>query len=182
MLNIIVSGKELWDEKREEFIPAAKDQVLTLEHSLVSLEKWEAKWNEPFLSNKAMTRVKTIDYIRCMTLTQNVPDETYLRISNKNINEVNNYIQLPMTATTFRETRKPPSRQRFITAELIYYWMIVNNIPFECRKWHLNRLLTLIRLCNEENNPNKKKMPLNDVMRSNAALNAARRKAWNSTG
>ena len=184
MLTILVSGSELWNEKTETFLPETKDTTLTLEHSLVSLAKWECKWNKSFLSSKNRSRAEMIDYIRCMTLTQNVDPETYFRISNKNLNEVHAYIDLPMTAATFFDRSKDPVRKpnKIITAETIYFWMINNNIPFECQKWHLNRLLALIRFCNIENNPNKKKMPANEILRSNAALNAARRKAWNTTG
>lgn len=182
MLPITVSGQELWNEKLEMFLPGTKDQVLILEHSLVSLAKWESKWNKSFLSTKQKNRAETIDYIRCMTLTQNVDPETYLRISSKNIREVNKYISLPMTAATFHERQLSASKKKIITAETIYWWMIVNNIPFECQKWHLNRLLALIRFCNIENDPKKKKMTQNEIYRSNAEINAARKKAWNTTG
>lgn len=182
MLSLHVSGKELWNERTQEFIPETKDKILSLEHSLVSLAKWECKWNKPFLSSKRKSRVETIDYIRCMTLTQNVDDVTWLRISNKNISEVNKYIDLPMTAAVFYDAEKHTGGKKIITAENIYYWMIVNDIPFECQKWHLNRLLALIRFCNIQNDPKKKKMSLNETMRTNAELNAARKKAWNTTG
>ena len=183
MLSILVSGREMWNEKTEEFIPPAKDQMLSLEHSLVSVAKWECKWNKSFLSTKQKTRAEMLDYIRCMTLTQNVDPDVYLRISNKNIKDIYRYIDLPMTAAIFNERQKAPPSRKIITAETLYYGMIVNNIPFDpCQKWHLNRLMALIRFCNIENDPKKKKMPQNEIMRSNAALNAARKKAWNTTG
>lgn len=183
MLSLRVSGRELWNEKTQEFIPETKDRILSLEHSLVSLAKWECRWNKPFLSAKGKSRAETIDYIRCMTLTQNVDDETWLRISNKNITDVNKYIDLPMTAAVFYDSEQHSGRKKIITAETIYHWMIINNIPFDpCQKWHLNRLLALIRFCNIENDPKKKKMSLNETMRTNAELNAARKKAWNTTG
>lgn len=184
MLQLLISGRELWNEKTETFLPETKDRELTLEHSLVSLSKWESKWNKSFLSTKNKTRAETIDYIRCMTLTQNVEPEVYFRISGKNIREVNDYISLPMSAAIFNEREQEIKKSRkLITSETIYWWMIVNNIPFDpCQKWHLNRLLALIRFCNIENNPNKKKMSNNEIYRSNAAINAARRKAWNTKG
>ena len=180
MLTIKVSGKEQWNERTEEFI-SGKDQVLTLEHSLVSLSKWESKWNKPFLSKKEKTYEETVDYIRCMTLTQNVDPIVYVCLSPENIKEVNNYISLPMTATTFYEEQNGKTSRETVTAELIYYWMISLNIPFECQKWHLNRLLTLIRVCSIKNQPSKK-MSRREILNRNAALNAARRKQLNSTG
>lgn len=180
MLTIIVSGEERWNEETEEFV-FGKDQVLTLEHSLVSLSKWESKWNKPFLSKKAKTFEETVDYIRCMTLTQNVDPEVYKRISEKNIKEVNDYISLSMTATTFSNEQNKRLNNGIVTAEIIYYWMISLNIPFECQKWHLNRLLTLIRVCSIKSQP-EKKMSQRDVMNKNAALNAARRSQMNTKG
>ena len=180
MLRITIPATEMWDDKNEEFV-STKEQTLQLEHSLVSLSKWESKWCKPFLTKGSKTVEETIDYIRCMTLTQNVDPTVYSRLTNANIIEVNRYIEAPMTATWFSEdtTRKP--NREVITAELIYYWMISLNIPFECQKWHLNRLLTLIRVCNVKNQP-PKKMSKRDIMSRNAALNAARRRQLNSKG
>lgn len=180
MLTIKVSGKEQWNEKTEEFI-SGKDQVLSLEHSLVSLSKWESKWNKPFLSKTSKTYEETIDYIRCMTLTQNVDLNIYLCLSKENIEAINEYISLPMTATTFYENKNAKQNHETVTSELIYYWMITLNIPFECQKWHLNRLLTLIRVCSIKNQP-AKKMSRREILSRNSALNAARRKQLNSTG
>lgn len=184
MFHLLIYGYELWNDNTETFLPEIKNQIITLEHSLVSLAKWECKWNKSYLSTKKKTREEMIDYIKCMTLTQNVDPEIYLRISGKNIKDVNDYISLPMTAAIFNEKEnKTSNKGKQITAETIYWWMTLNNIPFDpCQKWHLNRLLALIRFCNIENNPNKKKMSQSEVYRSNSALNAARRKALNSTG
>ena len=126
--------------------------TILLEHSLVSLAKWESHWKKPFLSKDQKTRAETIDYIRCMTLTANVNREFYNTLTQENINAVNAYINDSMTATTFYDggKTKSPSRE-IITAELIYYWMVSLQIPFECQNWHLNRLLTLIRVCNIKN-------------------------------
>lgn len=180
MLEITIPATELYDEKNQEFINV-KEQTLRLEHSLVSLAKWESKWNKPFLSKVPKTAEETIDYIKCMTLTQNVDPIVYTFISNENIMKINNYIDSPMTATTFTEDPNSKPNREQITAELIYYWMIALEIPFECQKWHLNRLLTLVRICNIKNQP-AKKMSKQDVMARNAALNAARRKQLNSKG
>lgn len=180
MLEITIPATELYDEKNQEFINV-KEQTLRLEHSLVSLAKWESKWNKPFLSKVPKTAEETIDYIKCMTLTQNVDPIVYTFISNENIMKINKYIDSPMTATTFTEDPNSKPNREQITAELIYYWMIALEIPFECQKWHLNRLLTLVRICNIKNQP-AKKMSKQDVMARNAALNAARRKQLNSKG
>lgn len=181
MLIVTVPGEELYDERTQEFFNNP-EQTLQLEHSLVSLSKWEAKWQKPFLTNEEKTTEETIDYIRCMTITQNVKPDVYIRLmkSSSIINEINSYISSPMTATTFSDNKKGSSRE-IVTSELIYYWMISLNIPMECQKWHLNRLLTLIRVCNIKNEP-PKKMGKGDLIRRNAALNASRRSKLNSRG
>lgn len=180
MLEIYIPPTELWDESKLEFI-ILKGQTLKLEHSLVSLSKWESKWHKPFLTKQAKTTEETIDYIKCMTLTQNVDPAIYNSITNDIFMEVNRYIENPMTATTFYNDHSKGGGKETITAELIYYWMIALNIPFECQKWHLNRLLTLIRVCNIKNQP-PKKMSKRDMLSRNAALNAARRKQLNTKG
>lgn len=181
MLEIVIPATEYWDEQKEEFVNT-KEQTLQLEHSLLSLSKWEMKWNVPFLSKADKTPEQTIDYIKCMTLTQNVSPDVYTRLTKENIIQINDYIAAPMTATTFSdEKKKGKSSSEQVTAELIYYWMVALQIPFECQKWHLNRLLTLVRVCDIKNQP-PKKMSKRDVMSRNAALNAARRKQLNTTG
>lgn len=174
---------EQWDEIKEEFIPAVC-RTIQLEHSLVSLSKWESKWHKPFLSKVEKTAEETEDYIKCMTITQNVDPEIYKHLSSENIRSVNKYIKDPMTATWFSEDKTKPKGRNSgeqVTAEIIYYWMVTLNIPLECQKWHLNRLLTLIRVCNIKNQP-PKKMSKKEVMARQAALNAARRKQFNSKG
>ena len=180
MLRITIPSTEFWDEAKQEFV-YTKAQTLQLEHSLVSLSKWESRWNKPFLTKQKKTLEETIDYVKCMTLTQNVKPEVYNYLTNSNINEVNRYIALPMTATQFFEEKKSPGSKEQITAELVYYWMVVLNIPFECQKWHLNRLLMLIRICNAENKPPKKRSK-RDLYRHHAEVNAANRKKFNSKG
>ena len=176
MLPIIIPSSEVWDEEREEFV-YVKEQTIMLEHSLVSLQKWEAKWKIPFLDNKQKTHEQYIDYIRCMTISPKVDPNTYRFLSAQNILEIDQYIGDSMTATWFSKDKKKKSgKQRAVTAELIYYWMIAFNIPYECRKWHLNQLLALIEVCEEESKqPEKKSRKQNlDYTR---ALNQARRKA-----
>ena len=181
MLQITIPSRDdLWDESKGEF-GTSKEQKLVLEHSLVSLSKWESKWCKPFLSKQEKTTEETIDYIRCMTLTQNVDPEVYNFLTDDNIRDVNAYIEAPMTATWFSNSNTGKQNREQITAELVYYWMIALNIPFECQKWHLNRLLTLIRVCEVKNSP-PKKMSRRELLNRNAALNAARRKQLNSKG
>jgi hypothetical protein len=180
MLQIRIPSVEQWDASRNQFV-YTKEQTLTLEHSLVSISKWESKWCKSFLTNEKKTTDETIDYIKCMTLTQNVNPDVYNHLTNENISQVNKYIQAPMTATTFRDDGKRGRSRERITSELIYYWMIALNIPFECQKWHLNRLLTLIKVCNVKNKP-PKKMSKKQVINQYNAINAARRKRLNSTG
>jgi len=180
MLRITIPAVEQWDEAKQEFI-YTKEQTLSLEHSLVSISKWESKWCKPFLTKQEKTFEETLDYIKCMTLTQNVDPEVYNYLTNENIKEINEYIGAPMTATYFSDEKTSKTSREQVTAELIYYWMIAFNIPFECQKWHLNRLLTLIKVCSIKNQPPKKRSK-KDIMSRNAALNAARRKRLNTKG
>lgn len=180
MLEITIAERELFDEIKQEFV-TIKGQTLKLEHSLVSISKWESKWNKPFLGPEEKTFDETIDYIKCMTLTQNVNPDIYKYISTDTIQEVNDYIAAPMTATTFSKDSKGGGGREIITSELIYYWMVALNIPFKCERWHLNRLLTLVRICNIKNEPPKKRSR-GEIMSRNAALNAARRKQFNTKG
>lgn len=180
MLQIRVPAIEAWDEQREEFVITDEEQVLQLEHSLVSISKWESKWHKPFLGKMDKTHEETLDYIRCMTITQNVKPQTYDRLTISIINQINDYIKDSMTATTFPDRNIGKSRE-IITSELIYYWMIALNIPMECQKWHINRLLTLIRVCNVKNAP-AKKMSKREIATRYASLNAARRQQLNSRG
>lgn len=179
MLKITIPAIEQYDESTNTFIHS-KEQSLQLEHSLVSLSKWESKWRKPFLTKNEKTIEETIDYIRCMTITQNIDDVVYDSITNDNIKQVRDYIEADMTATTFSNEKKSINRE-IITAEIIYYWMITLNIPFECQKWHLNRLLTLINVCNLKNTP-PKKMSKKEIASRNASLNAARKQSLNSKG
>ena len=180
MLEITVPAIEMWDERIGEFV-YMKEQTLKLEHSLVSLSKWESKWNKAFLSKREKTTEETIDYIKCMTLTQNVNPNVYKCLTRHNIEQITNYIDAPMTATSFAKDTTKRGNNEVVTAELIYYWMISLGIWPECQKWHLNKLLALIRVCEIKNAPPKKRSA-KDIMSRNAALNAARRKQLNSKG
>lgn len=181
MLRITIPAAELFDESTESFI-YKKEQMLVLEHSLVSLSKWESKWNKAFLTKEDKTTEEVIDYVRCMTVTQNVDPEVYFRLSSQNIDDINAYIDAPMTATVInRQNRKGGFNREKVTSELIYYWMIALNIPFECQKWHLNRLLTLIEVCEIKSQP-PKKMSKREIAARNSALNEARKQKLKTHG
>ena len=186
MLRITIPAdeSEYWDSQREEFVYSknSKEQTLCLEHSLVSISKWESKWCKPFISSEKSDE-EMLDYIKCMTITPNVPSDVYDRLTEENIKEITDYIQAPMTATTFSEKKGKGrgGRNELVTAELIYYWMVEFKIPFECEKWHIKRLLTLIRICEIKKEP-PKKMSQREIMSRNAALNAARKKQLNTKG
>lgn len=181
MLTITIPASEAWDAQSNKFV-YIKEQTLCLEHSLVSVSKWEAKWHRPFLDRRhEKTEEEAIDYIRCMTITQNVDQNIYYFLTDDNLKAIQKYIDDPMTATTFVKEEGKGGSTKITTSEIIYYWMIAQNIPMECQKWHLNRLLTLIRVCNEENKP-KKKQKKGDQIRNYAALNAQRRAASGSRG
>ena len=178
MLRIHIPSTELFIESRNEFVQT-KSYDLSLEHSLLSISKWEAKWKKPFLTSEKKSEEETLDYIRCMTLTQNIPADAYLAIPDSELQKIGDYINDPMTATTFHGG-EPPSRQ-IITSELLYYNMFAAGIPIECQKWHLNRLLTLMRIFGIKSQA-AKKMPASKIRSQNAALNAARRAKLGSTG
>jgi hypothetical protein len=181
MLTITVPDKELFNDATQEFI-TVKGRELCLEHSLVSLSKWESKFHKPFLVKENKPRVEIIEYIKCMTITQNVEDNVFKAIDYKVINEVTAYLEDPMTATTFSEQEEKRTINReVITAEIIYYWMVALQIPMECQKWHLNRLLTLINVCNIKNQP-KRKMSKAAILARNRALNDERRQRFDSAG
>lgn len=180
MLQITIPGMEFWDSKKYEFV-YLDEKTLQLEHSLVSISKWESKWHKPFLLKTEKTTEEILDYIKCMTITQNVHPDVYLRLTKDNVDEIKAYIENPMTATTFSEETMSKGGREIVTSELIYYWMVTLGIPSEYQKWHINRLLTLIRVCNVKNAPPKKRSK-RDIMSRNAALNAARRKQYNTRG
>lgn len=175
----MVPGLELYDEVKNEFI-YKNEQQIQLEHSLISISKWESKWNKPFLDGKDKTEEEIIDYIKCMTINKVNDMEVYDRLSTLNVYDINKYIESKMTATTFSNESKSTNRE-IITSELIYYWMVSYNIPFECQKWHLNRLLTLIKVCNVKNNP-PKKIGKQELINRNRELNRKRKEQYNTKG
>ena len=180
MLTITVAGKEMYDEGAQSFITEGGVN-LELEHSLVSLSKWESEYEKPFLGATQKTAEEVVGYVRCMTITPNVPPELFHELSEDNLREINAYIDAKMTATWFNEKPGAPKTSEIITAELIYYWMTVFQIPFECENWHLNRLFTLIRICNIKQ-AKPKKMSRTEIAQRNRELNAQRRQRLNSTG
>lgn len=180
MLRITIPTGEMWDDDKQTFIDRPQ-LTLELEHSLLSISKWESRWTTPFLSKKELTADEAIDYVRCMTMTPDVPDYIYNLIPDSTLDEIAKYIEAPMTATWFNNTQNKPGKKEIITSELIYYWMIALNIPSDYDKWHLNRLLTLIRVCEIKSNP-PKKMSKSAIMSRNRSLNAARRQQLNSKG
>lgn len=181
MLELNVSlGEEFYDETTEEFV-YPDVMILQLEHSLVSISKWESRWHKPFLTKDDKTAEETLDYVKCMTVTEHVPDAIYAFLNKDHVDRINNYIQDSMTATTFSNESGGKGKREIVTSELIYYWMIALGIPQEYQYWHLNRLLTLIKICNIKNSPPKKRST-RDIMNQYEALNKARREQLNSKG
>lgn len=180
MLRITVPGVEHFDDSAQEFITQG-DVVLELEHSLVSLSKWEQKFEKPFLGDGDKTVDEVVGYIKAMTLTSDVPDEVFEKLSEENVTSINNYIDAKMTATWFHEPPGAPRTRDVITSEVIYYWMITFQIPFECQEWHLNRLFTLIRVCNIKQ-AKPKKMSRAEIAARNRELNAQRKSQLGTRG
>ncbi len=180
MLEITLPETELFDEATETFINI-KETTLRLEHSLVSISKWESKWKIPFLDRKDKTREQSIDYVRCMTINQGVDPMVYSAITPDIMDTINKYIVENKTATTFRENAGTAPNRQIVTSEVIYFWMAQYNIPFECQKWHLSRLLALIRIASIKNQPDKK-MSKAATLSQYKNLNAIRRRAMHSKG
>lgn len=179
MLTLVVAAREFYDDNKGEFINI-QEQTIHLEHSLISLRRWEETWQKPYLSKTPKTKMETLDYIRCMSINKEVSIETVMSLTDDQLKKVHQYIEAPMTATTFAKDDIPPSRQ-IMTAEVIYWQMVANQIPFECEKWHLNRLFTLIKVCALKNQK-PKKMGKQELMNRNKQINQARRAQMNSKG
>lgn len=181
MLELAIPEIELYDEKTNEFLNI-REQVLKLEHSLISISKWESKWKKPFMQDDPpKTAEEFVDYIRCMTVNKVIDDNVYKCLTPEHLEQISEYMQDTMTATWFNEDVHQSRSLEVITSELIYYWMIEANIPIEFEKWHINRLMTLIRVFTIKKGP-QKKMSKSEVMARNRALNAQRRAAMNSKG
>lgn len=183
MLEITVPASEALNTKTNEFI-YYKEQKLTLEHSLISISAWEAKHHKPYLNTEKTTQ-EVLDYVRCMTINKITDMTVYQRLTPQNIQEITDYISDSMSATWFAEEKEKEGsakqKKETITSELIYYWMVAYQIPFECQKWHINRLLTLIRVYTEKNKePKKKSAKEAAIERRN--LNAARKAKSHSKG
>lgn len=179
MIRIVVPATEAWDPIKEEFI-VTEETKLTLEHSLLSVSKWESKWKVPFVSNKEMTGEMELDYIRCMCTTPVKDDNVFYVIPIDKLKQIKAYIEDPMSASTFEEKKKSGARKT-LTSEHIYCYMAMYRIPFETEKWHFNRLLNLIRYCGIENSP-PEKMSRNELLMRNAKLNAERRARLHTKG
>lgn len=184
MLRIEVEEREFFDDKKNEFV-TVEPATLYLEHSLASISKWEGKYHKSFLetASKKIEAIEFYDYIKCMTMNE-VPDNTYLALTDKQINDIKDYIENPMTATTFNQNGKKKSdidagvkKREILTAEIIYYYMVELGIPFEAENWHINKLMALIRVCSikNANNGGSNKMNKRDAMAFNRSLMASRR-------
>jgi hypothetical protein len=180
VLRITVPGVEHFDEENSEFITKG-DYVLELEHSLVTLSKWESITERPFLAEGKKTAEDVMSYIRVMVQTPDVPPVVFDRLSQENIDDINKYIAAKMSATWFSTVPNAPKTKETITSELIYYWMTVFNIPWEAQYWHLSRLFTLIKVCNEKN-AKPKKMSRAETVARNRKLNEERKQQFKTRG
>ena len=181
MLELTIPERELFNEETMEFLHT-KRTTIRLEHSLVSISKWEAKWKKPFLKQKrSFSREELEDYIQCMTISQNIDPMVYKVLNSNELEKINAYINDEKTATTFSNLDGSRPNRQVVTSELIYYWMTAYQIPWEAQKWHLSRLLALIQICNIKNGSNKK-MSKSAILNRNKTLNAQRRAAMNTKG
>lgn len=175
-----------WDPEEEKFIYLDHDITLQLEHSLISVSRWEAKWKKPYLSSSSKfekTPEEVRDYIKCMTVSCNIDPDVYKLLSKENYEEINRYISDPMTATWFDNSKKDKGRgTEEMTSELMYYYMTEYGIPWEAQKWHLNRLLTLLRTFSEKESSSGNKISTRDLLKRNSSLNKMRRAALGSKG
>ena len=180
MLTLEIPEREFFDEETETF-GMVKAMTLNLEHSLISISKWEAKWHVSFFESEKTTE-QTLDYIRCMVSNREIPEDSDVLnfLTKEDVEKINNYINDPMTATVIKDDGKR-GRAQTVTSELIYCWMVQYNIPAQFEKWHINRLIMLIRVCSEENKP-KKKMSRREIMAQNKARNAARKARLGTRG
>jgi len=180
MLTIRVGATPSFDDDKQEFVENG-GFYLQLEHSLVSLSKWESEHEKPFLGKGEKSGDEVLDYVRCMVLTENPPEDFLQKLSKENLEAINAYIDRKMTATWFSEQPGAPKSREVITSELVYYWMTTYNIPFECQYWHLNRLFTLIRIATLKSGK-PKKMSKTEVAKRNREINAQRKAQLGTKG
>lgn len=173
---------ELWDEKNQCFA-SVRAQTIQMEHSLIAISKWESKWHLPFLEEvrwNRLNREQLLDYIKCMTITHNVDDLVFRSLQAPQIEEITNYINDPATATTFSNENSAPNFE-IMTSEIIYWEMVALGIWKECEKWNINRLVTLIHVCNNKNKKGQA-MPKSKIQSQNAMVNAMRRRRFHTRG
>lgn len=177
MLEIEIPGNEYYDEAKNEFI-TDPPTILRLEYSLYAIATWESKWKKAFLGNREKdqkTVVEWFDFIKCMTINEEpIQDYVYQSLTKEDHEKIQEYMNDPHTAAWFKEDDKPNTSTEIITADLVYYWIVASEIPFEVQYWNFNRLMALIKVCSIKNQPDKK-MSKNDVLKQNASINAARR-------
>lgn len=179
-LSIVIPGKDLYDEKTNTFV-STKETHVVLEHSLLSISKWEAKWHKPYLTREPKTTEENTDYLRCMCLTQGIDPKVFYGLDQKTAKIIGDYIADPMTATTIKQKDKRPSRE-IITNEIIYFWMADLGIPFDpCQKWHFNHLMTLIQVSFAKQGP-EKKMSRKEMLAQRSMLNAQRKAKYRTHG
>ena len=181
MLTISLINQDFFDAETSEFIEYP-DMEIQLEHSLISMSKWESLFEKPFLAPGQRSRDEVLSYIGCMILTPGIDSSVVNRLGNNELSLIDAYISSKQSATTFGDLpARNKSSGETITSELIYYWMVAFNIPFECQTWHLNRLFSLIRILNlKQEKP--KKMSRAEISARNAELNAKRRAALGTSG
>ncbi len=181
MLSITIKGDEDYDEEANKFIKVGEDITVELEHSLISLSKWESKYQRPFLSDGKKSREEIFGYLQAMLVTPNVDPDVLFKCSQDQIDEIQAYIDSSQSATTFGQMPERQGRGEVITSELIYYWMVAYTIPFECQYWHLNRLFSLVKIYNVKNSP-KKKIPRHELALQRRKINEERRAALGTKG
>lgn len=184
MFVLNIKEKVLWNEKDQEFVTISP-YTIKIEHSLLSIRKWESKWHKPFMTQTQKTQAEQKDYVRCMTIGYELPEEVYATLDAQEMNEVFTYMNEPMTATWFSENDQKQAKSKMgsetVTYEIVYYWMSKLNIPYDCEKWHINSLMTLIKVSMLKEQPSKK-MSKRDVMSQNRALNEQRKAKMKSKG
>lgn len=179
MLKLNVKISEAFDEEKQEFV--FETFPLELEHSLVSLSKWESEFEKPFLAAEEKTNEEALGYIRAMIVTPDYPSDILNKLQQEDVDAINRYIEAKMTATWFAETKETGPRRQTITSELVYYWMTSYQIPWEAENWHLNRLFTLIKVFNAQNEK-PKKTGAKEMAERRRALNEQRRAQFKTRG